>query len=122
MNRLLAALLPRPTAGDALFEIDSNGFETDLPRTKLQISNFTAIQTQTSRDNEANDQAAGLFRGNSDTTIVNSVIIAMTLFVRARSLLPLAARRPPPSPRLFARRHAHEHDTTNEAHHVAQPR
>ncbi|SEA07823.1 hypothetical protein SAMN05192564_101200 [Paraburkholderia sartisoli] len=51
---------------------------------------------------------------------VNSVIIAMTLFVRARSLLPLAARRPSPS--LFARRHAHEHNTTNEAHHVAQSR
>ena len=31
---------------------------------------------QTSADNEANDLAAGLFRGNSDTTLVNGLIIA----------------------------------------------
>ena len=56
--------------------------------------------------------------------IVSGVIIAMTFFVRARSLLPLAtggrsvhlwqpASRPSPHP--FA------YDKTNEAHHVAQP-
>jgi hypothetical protein len=68
-------LLPKATKGDALFEIDSNGLETDLPRTKLAVANFTAIQPQTSSDNEANDQAAALFRGNSDTTLVNGLIV-----------------------------------------------
>jgi hypothetical protein len=57
-------------------------------------------------------------------TIVTGVIIAMTFFVRARSLLPLApgwravhmwqpASRSRPHPFAF--------DKTNEAHHVAQP-
>ena len=57
-------------------EIDSNGNEADTPRTKLQVVNFVAIQPQTSRDNEANDQASTLFRGNSDTTLVNGVIVS----------------------------------------------
>ena len=69
-------LLPRPGRGDALFEIDSNGNEADTPRTRLQVSNFVAVQQQTSSDNEANDQAAALFRGNSDTTLANGLIIA----------------------------------------------
>ena len=69
-------LLPRPGKGDALFEIDSNGNEADTPRTKLQVSNFVAVQQQTSSDNEAADQAAALFRGNSDTTLLNGLIIA----------------------------------------------
>ena len=68
-------LLPKATRGDALFEIDSNGFETDTPRTKLNVVNFTAVQTQASSDNEANDLAAGLFRGNSDTTLANGVLV-----------------------------------------------
>ncbi len=76
MNVQYALLLPRATRGDALFEIDSNGLETDLPRTKLTVANFTAIQSQTSADNEANDLAAGLFRGNSDTTLVNGLILS----------------------------------------------
>lgn len=69
-------LLPRPTKGDALFEIDSNGNEADIPRTRLQVSNFVAVQQQTSSDNEAADQAAALFRGNSDTTLANGIIVA----------------------------------------------
>ncbi len=75
-NFQYALLLPKATKGDALFEIDSNGFEADTPRTKLNVANFTAIQTQTSADNEANDLAAALFRGNSDTTLVNGIIVA----------------------------------------------
>lgn len=71
-----ALLLPRASKGDALFEIDSNGNETDTPRTKLHVSNFLAIQSQTSADNEANDQAVALFRGNSDTTLSNGIILA----------------------------------------------
>ena len=69
-------LLPKATRGDALFEIDSNGLETDLPRTRLNVVNFTAIQPQVSADNEANDLAAALFRGNSDTTLANGLIIS----------------------------------------------
>jgi hypothetical protein len=75
-NFQYAMLLPRPGKGDALFEIDSNGNEADTPRTKLQVSNFVAVQQQTSSDNEAADQAAALFRGNSDTTLVNGIIVA----------------------------------------------
>lgn len=76
MNVQYALLLPRATKGDALFEIDSNGAEGDTPRTKLHVSNFVAIQPQTSADNEANDLAAALFRGNSDVTLSNGLIVA----------------------------------------------
>lgn len=71
-----ALLLQNTGEGDALFEIDSNGKESDLPRTKLQISNFTAVQTAVSSNNETNDRASALFRGNSDTTLYNGVIIS----------------------------------------------
>jgi hypothetical protein len=69
-------LIPRTGRGDALFEIDSNGNETDTPRTRLRVANFTALQPQTSPDNEAADLAASLFRGNSDTTLINGIIVA----------------------------------------------
>ncbi len=75
-NLQYALLLPRSGKGDALFEIDSNGAEADTPRTKLNVVNFVAIQPVTSSDNEANDQAASLFRGNSDTTLANGLIVA----------------------------------------------
>ncbi len=71
-----ALLLPRPGRGDALMEIDSNNNESDTPRTRLRVANFTAFQKETSTDNEANDQAATLFRGNSDITLVNGLLIA----------------------------------------------
>lgn len=74
MNVQFALLIQRAGSGDALFEIDSNGFETDTPRTKLQVANFVGIQSAVSSNNEANDQASSLFRGNSDTTLVNGVI------------------------------------------------
>ncbi|MEJ5978154.1 hypothetical protein WG901_15990 [Novosphingobium sp. PS1R-30] len=76
MNVQYALIVQRDGAGDALFEIDSNGFETDTPRTKLAVANFTAIQRQTSTNNESNDQASGLFRGNSDTTLINGIIFS----------------------------------------------
>lgn len=75
-NFQYAMLLPRPGRGDALFEIDSNGNEADTPRTTLRVVNFVAVQQQTSSDNEAGDQAASLFRGNSDITLYNGLIIA----------------------------------------------
>lgn len=74
-NFQFGLLIQRAGAGDALNEIDSNGFETDAPRTKLQISNFTMIQSAVTSNNEANDQASTLYRGNSDTTIVNSILV-----------------------------------------------
>ncbi|MBW8753861.1 MAG: hypothetical protein JF595_06880 [Sphingomonadales bacterium] len=74
MNVQYALLLQRDAQGDALFEIDSNGNEADTPRTKLAVANFTAIQRQVSTNNEANDQAGALFRGNSDTTLINGII------------------------------------------------
>lgn len=76
LNLQYALLLPRSGKGDALFEIDSNGAEGDTPRTTLNVSNFLAIQPATSADNEANDLAVSLFRGNSDTHLSNGLIIA----------------------------------------------
>jgi hypothetical protein len=40
----------------------------------MRIVNFTALQSQSSADNDANDQASTLFRGNSDTTLINGII------------------------------------------------
>ncbi|KRA82834.1 hypothetical protein [Altererythrobacter sp. Root672] len=71
-----ALLLQRDANGDALFEIDSNGNEADTPRTNLKVANFTAIQRQASVNNDNNDQASALFRGNSDITLVNGLIIS----------------------------------------------
>jgi hypothetical protein len=76
MNLQYALLLQRDGLGDALMEIDSNGNEGDTPRTKLAVANFTAIQRQTSSNNEANDQASTLFRGNSDTTLINGIFLS----------------------------------------------
>lgn len=76
MNVQYAMLLPRSGKGDNLFEIDSNGAETDTPRTKLNVTNFLAIQPATSADNEANGQAASLFRGNSDINLSNGILLA----------------------------------------------
>ncbi|HEX8030597.1 MAG TPA: hypothetical protein VF491_19115 [Vicinamibacterales bacterium] len=73
-NVQYALLLQKPGKGDALFEIDSDNDEADTPRTKLAVANFTALQPQSSPDNEAADRAAGLFRGNSDTTLINGII------------------------------------------------
>lgn len=69
-------LLPRPTKGDTLMEIDSNGLETDIRRTRLRVVNFVGVQQQSSSDNEANGRAATFFRGNSDITLYNGVIAA----------------------------------------------
>jgi hypothetical protein len=75
VNMQYALLIQRPGQGDALFEIDSNGRETDTPRTRLRVSNFLALQPQTSSNSEANDRASALFRGNADVTLYNGAII-----------------------------------------------
>lgn len=76
MNVQYALMLQRPGMGDALFEIDSNGNEGDVPRTDLKVANFTAVQNQVSSNNESNDQASALFRGNSDLTLINGLIVS----------------------------------------------
>ena len=76
MNVQYAMLLPRSGRGDTLFEIDSNGSESDTPRTKLQVTNFLALQPVSSADNEANGRAAAFFRGNSDVHLSNGIILA----------------------------------------------
>jgi hypothetical protein len=76
MNVQYALMIQRDGMGDALFEIDSNGNEGDTPRTKLNVANFTAIQRQVSSNNESNDQASALLRGNSDNTWINGIIVS----------------------------------------------
>lgn len=68
-------LIQRAGTGDALMEIDSNGFETDTPRQNLKVSNFVGLQSQLSTNNEGNDQASILIRGNSDVTLANGFIV-----------------------------------------------
>ena len=75
-NVQFALLLQRQGRGDGLMEFDSNNNETDTPRSIMRIANFTGVQPLTSPDNEAsgNDNASTLFRGNSDTTLINGII------------------------------------------------
>lgn len=75
MNVQYALLIQRPDRGDSLMEIDSNGNEADTPRTKLAVSNFVAVQSGIAADNAANDQASLLFRGNSDVTLANGIVV-----------------------------------------------
>jgi len=75
MNVQYALLIQRDGTGDGLFEIDSNGNEADTPRTKLNVANFTAIQRQTSSNNESNNQASSLLRGNSDNAWINGIML-----------------------------------------------
>lgn len=76
VNVQYALLLQKPGEGDAIFEIDSNGKETDTPRTNLKVVNFLGLQPAVSSNNEGNDKASALFRGNSDTTLYNGAIIS----------------------------------------------
>ncbi len=73
-NIQYALLIQRAGRGDALMEFDSNGAEADTPRSTMRIANFTGLQPQSSPDNESNDLAGTLFRGNSDTTLINGII------------------------------------------------
>jgi hypothetical protein len=62
-------ILSQRTVGDTLIESDSsNGGENDTPRTQVRMANATMIQRV------PNDQAVR-FRGGSDFTIVNSVLV-----------------------------------------------
>jgi hypothetical protein len=69
-------LIQRPGQGDGLMEIDSNGTESDTPRSTIRVANFTAIQGQASTNNETsgNTNASLFFRGNSDVTLINGIV------------------------------------------------
>ncbi|WP_213979979.1 hypothetical protein [Sphingomonas sp. dw_22] len=69
-------LLQRPGQGDALMEVDNTGFEADTPRQNTKVVNFTAVQGQVSSNNEANDLASILLRGNADLTLADGLVIS----------------------------------------------
>lgn len=76
MDLQYAIIAQRSGRGDGLMEIDSNGNEGDTPRTRLRIANMLAIQPAVSSDNAASAQASLFMRGNSDTTLLNSIVIS----------------------------------------------
>lgn len=76
MNVQYALIAQRPGKGDSFLEIDSNNNEADTPRTKLNVANFTFLKTPGAQNNDSNNNASMFFRGNSDTTLVNGVVIA----------------------------------------------
>lgn len=58
-------------AADSMIELDSaNALEDNTPRTHLKLANFTFIHRNASSGNNA----AMLFRGKSDATLVNGVV------------------------------------------------
>lgn len=67
-------LLQRSGGGDAMVEADSTGAEDQLPRQNTAIANFTMVQPASSSNNESNDKASLLIRGNADITLINDVI------------------------------------------------
>lgn len=70
-------IVQKPSAGDSFFEFDSNGNESDTPRTKIAVANFTAVQTSVGSGNSGN-QASALFRGNADVTLANGIFFTPT--------------------------------------------
>lgn len=75
-NVQYALILQRAGRGDSFLEIDSNGGDigAGIPRTKLTLANFTAVQSGLSADNAGN-QAAMLLRGNADVSLINGVVV-----------------------------------------------
>jgi hypothetical protein len=73
-NIQYALLIQRAGKGDTLMEFDSTSNESDTPRTVIRLANFTALQSLASSDNDGAGQASTLFRGNSDTTLINGII------------------------------------------------
>jgi hypothetical protein len=60
-------------AADSIIELDSaNALEDQRPRTFLKLANFTFVQ----RNAAAGNQAAMLFRGQSDASLVNGVVVS----------------------------------------------
>lgn len=57
---------------DSMIELDSNSRETQTPRTRLQLANFTLVH----RNQATGNRAAMLFRGGADVTMVNGVVVS----------------------------------------------
>jgi hypothetical protein len=58
-------------AADSMIELDSaNALEDQTPRTHMKLANFTFVHRNTASSNNA----AMLFRGKSDSTLVNGVV------------------------------------------------
>jgi hypothetical protein len=64
-------LLQRSADNDSFFEIDSDGLESETPRSVISIANFTAVQP---KQNNNSNSAAIRVRGNSDVTFANGVV------------------------------------------------
>lgn len=75
MNVQYAIIAQRTGFGDGIMEIDSDGNATDTPRTKLNVANFTFLKPAGSSGSTSNG-ASLFFRGNSDTTLVNGILVA----------------------------------------------
>lgn len=66
-------------AADSMIELDSaNALETQQPRTFLKLANFTFVH----RNAAAGNQAAMLFRGGADASLVNGVMTTSTACLR----------------------------------------
>ncbi len=60
-------------AADSMVELDSaNALESQTPRTNLKLANFTFIH----RNAASGNQAAMLFRGGADASLVNGVVVS----------------------------------------------
>jgi hypothetical protein len=58
---------------DSMIELDSaNPLEAQEPRTNLQLANFTFVH----RNSASGNQAAMLFRGGADASLVNGVVVS----------------------------------------------
>jgi hypothetical protein len=76
---------------DSMIELDSaNALEDNTPRTHLKLANFTFVHTNPATGN----QAAVLFRGKSDSTLVNGVITSPMACLRLHGANILTADAP----------------------------
>lgn len=75
MNVQYAIVAQRAGFGDSIMEIDSDGNPSDTPRTKLNVANFTFLKAPGASGSTSNG-ASLFFRGNSDTTLVNGLLVA----------------------------------------------
>ncbi|MEJ2457074.1 MAG: hypothetical protein P8Y58_02555, partial [Novosphingobium sp.] len=65
-------LLQRANGGDAFFEDDSDGNETDKPRQNTTVANFTAVQS--GNHDGHSDKASIMVRGNTNINFVNGIV------------------------------------------------
>ncbi|MEZ4703515.1 MAG: hypothetical protein R2834_24505 [Rhodothermales bacterium] len=72
VNAQYVIVAQRQDVGDTMMEIDSNGLESDTPRTNIKVANFTYIQ----RKSGNSDGTSMFFRGNSDVTLMNGILIS----------------------------------------------